>query len=223
MLPTVKICGLMRKDDVSMCLRYGADILGFVVDYPRPVPWNLSAAAARELISAVSGQTKTCVVTGGSPEKVISLARGLRPYYIQLHANETLADVRCIIRELRGSGVKIIKAIFQNTPDLEAVAADFCALGIHALLFDARTPDRATSSGTVDLSLFQKLQSATNLPIILAGGITPENAAEIIMMSKAKIIDLMTGVEHCPGVKDERKVAALFRALQSEIHESYRV
>lgn len=223
MLPTVKICGLMRTEDVSMCLRYGVDILGFVVDYPRPVPWNLSAAFAKELVSAVSGRAKTCIVTGGPPDKVLSLARSLQPDYIQLHADETLADVRHIIDELSGSGIKIIKVVFPDTPDLEKVAADFCALGIHALLFDARTPDRATSSGTVDISLFHKLQSSTNVPVILAGGITPENAREIIMMSSAKIIDLMTGVEHCPGVKDERKVAALFKALQSEIHEPDRV
>ncbi|MCL2706756.1 MAG: phosphoribosylanthranilate isomerase [Dehalococcoidia bacterium] len=218
MLPTVKICGIMRTEDVAMCLRHGTDILGFVVDYPQPVPWNLSVASAKELLLAVSGRAKTCIVTGGPPDKVLALSRVLQPNYIQLHAGETLADVQHIVGELSGSGIKIIKAIFPDTPNLERTAANFCALGIHALLFDARTPANAGNGGAADISLFRKLQLAVSTPVILAGGINPENIADIILMSKARIIDLMTGVERCPGVKDESKIVALFQALQTEIH-----
>lgn len=214
MRPIVKICGLMHTEDAVMCLRYGADILGFVVDYPRPVPWNLNASSAKELMATVSGEAKTCIVTGGAPDKILKLARELRPNYIQLHAGETLAEVSYLVGELEEYGTKIIKSVFPNTPNPERTATDFCAAGIYALLFDARTPDNAATGGAADLSLFRKLQLAASLPVILAGGITPNNVARTVLMSRAQAIDLMSGVERSPGVKDEAKVAALFKALQ---------
>jgi len=194
-----------------MCIRHGADMVGFVVEYPRPVPWNLSAAKARELIAAVPKPTKTCIVTGGSPDHVLRIAAATKPDAIQLHYNETLEDTAYLVRVLGKQGIKIIKAIFPNTPDLEKTAADFCAAGVYALLFDSRTPDNAEHSGTADLSVYETLQRTVRCPVILAGGITPENAREIT--HRAKMIDLMTGVETSPGVKDEVKVVALFQAL----------
>ncbi|MCL2656524.1 MAG: phosphoribosylanthranilate isomerase [Betaproteobacteria bacterium] len=197
-----------------MCARHGADILGFVVEYPHSVPWNLSAAQAKELIAAAG--KPSCVVTGGSPEHVLRIATETKPDYIQLHGGETLEDTAYLVRELGMRSIKIIKAIFPDTPDLEKTAAAFCAAGVHAVLFDPRTPDNAQHSGTADLSVYQKLQRTISCPLILAGGITPENAAEIVRQSKAPIIDLMSGVEIRPGIKDETKVTALFQALQSE-------
>ncbi|MCL2010978.1 MAG: phosphoribosylanthranilate isomerase [Synergistaceae bacterium] len=213
MRPAVKICGLMRPEDAQMCVRLGADILGFVVDYPRPVPWNLSAAAAKDLMAAVGGRAETCIVTGGRADKILSVATDTKPNYVQLHFRETLPDTMRLAFELGKSGIKIIKTLFPDTPDLEKTAADFCAAGVHALLFDPRTPDNAIRGGVADISVFNKLKHAVSCPVILAGGITPVNAAELVLQSGARIIDLMTGVEHSPGVKDETKVAALFRAL----------
>ena len=214
MRPRVKICGLMRAEDVRMCVRNGADIVGFVVEYPHPVPWNLNVETARELVVSVSEPAKTCIVTGGSPAKILRLVRETKPNYVQLHDNESLEDTAYLVGELKKYGVKIIKTLFPNTPDLEEAAAAFCAAGVDALLFDPRTPDDAARGGTVDLAVFEKLQSIVSCPVILAGGITPANAEEIVLRSKSRIIDLMTGVEQSPGVKDESKVIALFQALQ---------
>ncbi len=214
MRPIVKICGLMRAEDVRMCIRHGADIVGFVVEYPRPVPWNLSAAEAKELIAAIRKPTETCVVTGGPPAHVLRVAAETKPDYIQLHGGETLGETAILVGELEKRGIKIIKALFPDTPDLEKTAVDFCAAGVHALLFDPRTPNNASHSGTADLPAYQRLRHAANCPAILAGGITPENAARIVRQTKARMIDLMSGVEISPGIKDEAKVAALFQALQ---------
>jgi len=203
----------MRAEDVRMCVRHGADIVGFVVEYPHPVPWNLNVETAKKLIAAVNKPAETCIVTGGPPDKVLRLAREAKPDYIQLHCGESLEDTAYLVRELKKQGVKIIKTVFPNTPDLEKAAADFCSAGVHALLFDPRTPENAAQGGTVDLSVFEKLQRAVSCPVILAGGITPENAAEIVRQSEPQMIDLMTGVELHPGNKDESKVVALFQAL----------
>jgi len=205
----------MRERDVRMCARLGADIVGFVVEYPHPVPWNLDVAAAKELLAAAAGgPAKTCVVTGGAPDKIIRLAMETKPDYIQLHCRETIEDTAFLVRELGKHGIKIIKTVFPDTPDLEKTAQAFCAAGVAALLFDPRTPDNAAHGGMADLEVFDRLQRAVSCPVILAGGITPENAAEIVSQSGAARIDLMTGVETCPGVKDEGKVVALFQALQ---------
>ncbi|MCL2308683.1 MAG: phosphoribosylanthranilate isomerase [Proteobacteria bacterium] len=198
-----------------MCVRHGTDMVGFVVEYPRPVPWNLSAAKAKELIAAVPKPAETCVVTGGAPDHVLRIAAETKPNYIQLHCNETLEDTAYLVGELGQQGIKIIKTIFPNTPDPEKTAADFCTAGVHAVLFDPRTPDNAEHSGTANLSVYEKLQRTVSCPVILAGGITSKNVAEIVRQTKAQIIDLMTGVEICPGIKDEVKVMALFQALGS--------
>jgi len=203
----------MRAQDVQMCAQHGADILGFVVEYPRPVPWNLSVAKAKELMAAVRRPSETCAVTSGSPDHVLHIAAETKPDYIQLHGNETLEDTAYLVSELGKRGIRIIKALFPDTPDLEKTAADFCAAGVYAVLFDPRTPNNAKHSGTADLSAYQKLRHAVDCPAILAGGINPENAAEIARQTKAQMIDLMTGVEISPGIKDETKVIALFQAL----------
>jgi phosphoribosylanthranilate isomerase len=206
----------MRTPDVQMCIRYGADIVGFVVEYPRPVPWNLSAADARALMATVREPAKTCVVTSGPPDHVLRIAAETKPDTIQLHGNETLADTACLVSELGKQGVKIIKAIFPDTPEPEKTAAAFCAAGVYAVLFDPRTPDNANHSGMANLSVYQKIQLAVDCPVILAGGINPNNAAEIVHRTKARMIDLMSGVEISPGIKDEAKVAALFQALRDD-------
>jgi phosphoribosylanthranilate isomerase len=206
----------MREEDVKMCVRHGADIIGFVVDYPRPVPWGLSARAARALAAAADGSAETCIVTGGTPDKIIKLASEIKPDYIQLHGGENLEDTALLVDILGKRGVKIIKTIFPDTPDLEKNALDFCGKGVHALLFDPRTPDNAAAGGTADISAYIRLKNAVNCPVILAGGIKPGNAARIIKESGAEIIDLMTGVERFPGIKDEEKVILLFKEIKGE-------
>ena len=205
----------MREDDVEMCVRHGADIIGFVVDYPHPVPWNLNVQSVKKLMPLVSGRSKSCIVTGGAPEKIIQLIAETQPDYVQLHFGENLADTTRIVSETKKYGVKIIKTLFPNTPDLEKTAADFCMAGVYALLFDPRTPDNATLGGKADLVTFTKLRNIVKCPVILAGGINPENVAEIIKKTDAEIIDLMTGVEQYPGIKDEAKVISLFEALKN--------
>jgi len=203
----------MRAQDVRICARHGADIVGFVVEYPRPVPWNLSVAKAKELMADVRRPTQTCAVTSGSPDHVLRIAAETKPDYIQLHGVETLEVTTHLVSELGKRGVKVIKALFPDTPDLEKTAADFCAAGVYAVLFDPRTPDNAKHGGAADPSVYKRLRHALDCPVILAGGITPENAAEIVRQTKAQMIDLMTGVEICPGIKDEAKVIALFQAV----------
>jgi len=203
MRPSVKICGLTRTQDVEMCTRHGADMLGFVVEYPRPVPWNLSVSEATRLIAKC--EAKTCVVTGGSAEKTLTLAHTLKPDFMQLHD----CDAK-LYNELRSLGVGVIATLRPGMANFEQAAADFCAAGVHALLLDPRD---AASGGTANVPAFLWLKRIASRPVVLAGGISPENVAEIIRQARPEMIDLMTGVEQRPGIKDEKKVRALFGVL----------
>ena len=203
--PSVKICGLMREEDVLLCARHGANMLGFVVDYPRDVPWNLNVQDAIKLIHA--SPVQSCVVMDGSAEKILGLAREMRPDFMQLHACGA-----ALCGELRKFGVGVIATLSPALPDLTQAAERLCRAGVHALLLD---PRRAAQGGAADFAGYAKLKAAVDCPVILAGGLNPENVRQAVEQTNAAAIDLMSGVESSPGRKDATKVAALFQALDT--------
>jgi len=211
--PTVKICGLVRRQDVRTCVKHGTDIIGFVVDYPRPVPWNISPDTAKKLINEIKGQAESCIVTGGAAERILELALDAKPDYIQLHYGESLEDTAYIAGRLIKHKIRVVKTLFPDTSDIYKAAKDFAEAGVYALLLDPRTPDNAVTGGAADISVYKNLKDTAGCPVILAGGINPENVKEIAQKTGAPVIDLMTGVELSPGIKDDVKVAALFQAL----------
>lgn len=220
----IKICGLMREDDVVFCQEAGADVLGFVTEYPLPVPWNLTRQKAADLMARVSLPHKSCIVTGGSPEKILDLARELKPDLIQLHFRETLEDTKQILQALEPLGVGVIKTVPPDglerirqfgTEDLPTITALLQQTDVYALLADSRTPENASrESSSADMGFFSALSKASQKPVILAGGITPANVGEILEIVKASFIDVMTGVESAVGVKDQDKIMGLIRAVR---------
>ena len=217
----IKICGLMREEDVVFCQEAGVDILGFVTEYPLPVPWNLTRQEIAALLARVSLPHKSCIVTGGSPEKILELARELKPDLIQLHYRENLEETSRIVEALAPLGIGIIKTVPPGpeervrqfgTEDLSAIASLLEKAGVYAILADSRTPENAARrSKNLDKVLFCGLMEVSRKPVILAGGITPENIGEILEDCGASFIDVMTGVENSPGVKDREKILQLIR------------
>ncbi|MEN6519743.1 MAG: phosphoribosylanthranilate isomerase [Armatimonadota bacterium] len=218
----VKICGLMNKNDADICVMAGVDMVGFVVEYPQPVPWNLAAGEAKELIIQVSAPVKACVVTGGPVGKVLALAEELRPHIVQLHYRETLADVRQAVKELNTLGIRTIKALrFDKNGNCDfeisdpvLAARELSRTGVAAIVVDSYTEARPGGSGVVvDLSTFKAVQRESNVPVILAGGLNPDNIASIAAAANPYGVDVLTGVETAPGRKDEAKIARLMDAL----------
>jgi len=199
----IKICGLMRECDVRWCEELGVDVLGFVVEYPRDVPWNLTRQQAKELIAAA--KRPTCIVTGGTPESIIVLVRELQPGMVQLHHKETVVQTAEIAWELKKFGIKTIKAVHDN-----AEIEELCATETDAILVDSRTAENAAKNSlAIDTGLFQRIKAKATKPLIIGGGITPENVCDIISRTGADWIDVMTGVEQSPGIKDKRKIETL--------------
>jgi phosphoribosylanthranilate isomerase len=203
-------------EDAALCLRLGADYLGFVAEYPVPVPWNLKRAEAEALLAAANrlAPGRTCVVTGGKPAAVVELARRLRPAFVQLHHRETAAETGVIAAALRREGIKLIRAVF---PDMEAGAIRaYAASGAAALLLDPRAPESAASGGAADAALFRRVAALSELPLILAGGVTADNVRRLLAATGAGFIDIMTGAESAPGIKDAGKIQAVLRAAREQ-------
>lgn len=214
----VKICGLMNVNDVHMCLRYGVDVLGFVVNYPHPVPWNIDAQTAMGLISELTKNSgvyhscsETCIVTGGGSENVLETALTVKPDFVQLHTRESVEETAFLVSALREHGIEVIKSIYPDTEDEEVIGLSNAE--VYALLFDSRVPEKAHTSSSANLTRFIELKEITKCPLILAGGLDAANIASAIQTAKPWMVDIMTGIESSYGVKDEAKLKALMGAI----------
>ena len=221
----VKICGLKNENDVKLCMRLGVDILGFVTDYPLPVPWNLTRDETSLLLKPIPHSYKTSIITGGTPEKVIKLACELRPSFVQLHYKETLEDTIIICDALKELGIGVIKTIppvkedriaqFGST-NIETIVKELCKTNIFALLADSRVPANSSKKGTeLNLEFCSQIITLSTKPVIIAGGITADNVGDIVLKTNAEFIDIMTGVETKPGVKDPQLLTRLLSNVKT--------
>ena len=224
----VKICGLMNRRDVDFCVKAGVHMLGFVVEYPVHVPWNLTVSAARELIGQVPPFVSTCVVTGGEVDKILDIVKETCPNVVQLHYKETLSEINEISQKLKLQGVKVVKALrmdskgncdFEITDPCLAVK-ELEKTGIAAILVDSYTASMPGGTGiAVDLSIFKKIQKESTLPVILAGGLSPDNILPIIEQVHPYAVDVLTGVEAKPDQKDPEKIGRFMRNVWSGMAE----
>ncbi|WP_102347723.1 phosphoribosylanthranilate isomerase [Bacillus sp. Marseille-P3661] len=220
----VKICGLMNEEDVNLCVQAGVHMVGLVVEYPLPVPWNLTHEEARNLIQCVPPLVDTCIVTGGTVEKVIDIANKTNPNIVQLHYKETLADVEEIASQLRSKGIQTTKALridsngncdFEIRDPVQAAKA-LSTSGISAIIVDSYTESMPGGTGVmVNLSAFQTIQRESSLPVILAGGLNPMNIQALIDDVQPYAVDVLTGVEVIPGKKDAEKITEFLRCCQA--------
>jgi phosphoribosylanthranilate isomerase len=212
----------MNDEDIQLCVKAGVHTVGFVVDFPVPVPWNLTKAEAKKLIYEVPPFVSSAVVTGGPVEKVLDIAEATRPHIIQLHHEETLQEVKEAAHRLSLLGIKTIKALRIDSAgkcafeiaDPVIAAQSLAKTKISALLVDSYTITRPGGTGvTVDLSVFKSIRQEVALPVILAGGLNPANVQQIIDETKPYAVDVLTGVEDRPGKKDAEKVYGFMNSI----------
>ena len=231
----LKICGLMDPEGVRLCLEQHVDVLGFVTEYPVPVPWNLREdeaanllSSARDLRGRLSSPAGLCIVTGGAPDKVIRLARDLRPDLVQLHYTETAEETVRIAEALHREGIQVIRSIPQDkeqknrmfgTSDPAEIARNFSPARVDALLLDARDAANAADGGGsilehVDLTAVRQMRSHFAGKIILGGGLTAQNIRRAADLFRPDLADVMTGVETRPGEKSEALLKELIKELE---------
>ena len=207
----VKICGLTTPDTLDTALAYGAAFVGAVV-FPKS-PRHIDPLHAATLFERAKGRAKIVAVTVDADDALLTeIALILRPDLIQLHGAET-PNRAVEARRLTGAG--IIKALPVSTPaDLEA-AASWEDVADH-LMFDARPPEGSDLPGGVGARFdWAMMQGRTyRHPWFLAGGLNPQNAAQAAAISGAPLLDVSSGVESAPGVKDSARIAAFLDAVR---------
>ena len=201
----VKICGIKTETILDTAIEAGADMVGFM-HFPRS-PRHLELDPIGELISMARGRAETCVVLVNPDNTLVAQVAALGPDWIQLHGPETPHRVEAIRDE---AGIAILKVCSIGGPEDVAAVASFtdCA---DRILLDAKPPQGATRPGglgtTFDWSLLKALDP--ELAFMLSGGLTPETVAAAIKATRPIGVDVSSGVEKAPGVKD----AALIRAF----------
>lgn len=205
-----KICGLTVAETLDVALDHGAAFVGAVLFSKSPR--NISPEDARPLFERARGRAGIVAVTVDADDDLLSrIGAHLRPDFVQLHGRETVARAHAV-RSLTGAA--IIKVLSVRTAeDLEA-AADW-EDHVEHLMFDAKPPEGSTLPGGVGASFDWSMLSGRRFrkPWFLAGGLTPENAAEAAAISGAPMLDVSSGVESAPGVKDPARIAAFLKAV----------
>lgn len=202
MTPRVKVCGITRVEDASEAVRLGAAALGFVF-WPKS-PRAVSVHAAREIAGAVPPfVARIGVFVDASVDDVTRIADDVGLDGVQLHGDERVDSYDRVKSRL-------IKAVTLGSDEDVGRAA---ALPAHVTpLVDAA--DRVRRGGTGQLANWKRAAAlAARRPVILAGGLTAENVADAIRRVRPWALDVSSGVESEPGVKDRDRLAAFFAAV----------
>jgi phosphoribosylanthranilate isomerase len=208
----VKICGLTRPADVDAVAAAGAAYAGFVF-FPRS-PRHLTPAAARALALAVPPGIVKVALTVDADDAVLEAILAEVPVdMLQLHGHESPARVAAMRARF---GLPVMKAVGVAGPE------DLPALDAHArvadqILVDAKPPAGAALPGGNGLAFDWRLIAGRRWPVpwMLAGGLTERSVAEAIRLTGARQVDVSSGVETAPGVKDAAAVAGFVAAAQA--------
>ena len=207
-----KICGLTTPDALDAALAGGAAFVGAVV-FPNS-PRHIEPLHAATLFERARNRAKIVAVTVDADDaRLTEIALILKPDLIQLHGSETPARAERV-RMLTGAG--IIKVLPIRTHEDFAEAEAWEPFVDH-LMFDAKPPEGSTLPGGVGARFDWTLLAdrAFDRPWFVAGGLTPDNVAQAIRVSGAPLVDVSSGVESAPGVKDPALITAFLEAIRS--------
>jgi len=207
-----KICGISTPEAVTAALSGGAGWLGFMF-FARS-PRNLAPDAAARLAQPVRGQAKiVAVLVDPDDAEVDRVAQVLKPDLIQLHGAETPARARAIgVR----AGAGIIKALPVSEASDLARAGEYESVVEH-LMFEGRPVPDADRPGGGGQAFDWTLLAGRSFqrPWFLAGGLDPWNLSEAVQQSGAPLVDVSSGVERGPGLKDPALIRAFLDAAKS--------
>ena len=209
----IKICGLKTEEAVDAALDGGANHIGFI--FFEKSPRNVEREVARDL--AVRARRRLAIpvaVTVDADDATLAeIVAVVEPGMLQLHGKESptrVADVRAKF------GLPVMKAFAIREPDDLKKAEPYYGIA-DRFLFDAKPPANSELPGgngvAFDWSLLAALDGKTNY--MLSGGLDAENVAEALAVSGAKALDVSSGVESAPGVKDTTRIAAFLDAARA--------
>ncbi|MBP7782972.1 MAG: phosphoribosylanthranilate isomerase [Acinetobacter sp.] len=203
----VKICGITRIQDIKSVVDAGADAIGFVF-FP-PSPRSVSVELAQELVKHVPAYVQTVgLFVNASSDEILEVLKTVSLDVIQFHGDETPEQCQKIAKL---TGRRWYKAI-QVKPDLDVISTikQYQQVGASAMLLDAWHPELKGGTGhSFDWSQFPQL----DIPLILAGGLKPENIENAIKMTGAYAVDVSGGVESAKGIKDQQLIEQFMQGV----------
>jgi len=208
----VKICGLSTRETLETALDAGADMVGFVF-FP-PSPRHLSLELGRDLGRQVQRRALKVALTVDADDATLdNIMDALSPDIFQLHGKESVARLRDIKQKF---GRPVMKAVPVATSADLAVLPGYAAVA-DRILFDARAPKGATRPGGLgavfDWHVLENLD--LKLPFMVSGGLHATNVAEAVRVTRAGGVDVSSGVERSPGVKDPEMIRDFIRAARA--------
>ena len=200
----VKICGLTRVDQALDCARLGANLIGLVF-YPHS-PRCVERKRAREISTAVRSRSATVgVFVNASYRAVMDVVQFCDLPIVQLHGQEPPQQVQ----RLRDAGLVVWKALFHRKQPFFDQAGDYNASAFLLECGTGRLP--GGNARTWDWAAAAKMKRSR--PVVLAGGLDADNIPRAIRLGKPDAVDVSSGVELTPGVKDMQKVSAFIKAV----------
>ncbi|HXM79374.1 MAG TPA: phosphoribosylanthranilate isomerase [Thermoanaerobaculia bacterium] len=199
----VKVCGLTRPEDVALACALGARYVGF--NFAAVSPRRISIEQARELAEAVApGVARVGVFVGESRGEILRAVEAASLDFIQLHRPFAARDLDAAPRPVLA---------VSHVGTRVSAAPDSLLARCHAVLFDTATPERAGGSGrSFDWGLVA--ERTWPVPVFLAGGLVPENVGEAIARGRPAAVDVASGAESSPGIKDPSRLRKFFRAVK---------
>lgn len=208
----VKICGLTREADMLAVAKAGVSYAGLV--FFAKSPRNLGLAQARDLaLAAPPGLAKVALTVDADDDMLDAILHGVPLDMLQLHGRETPQRVSALKARY---GLPVMKALgIADAEDLHKI--DLYAGVADQLLIDAKPPTGSALPGGNGLAFDWRLLQARKywaLPWMLAGGLSAQNVAQAVQLTGARQVDLSSGVESAPGLKDADQIAAFMQAVQ---------
>lgn len=212
MLAKVKFCGMTRPQDAAFAAEIGATYVGVVfADGPRRV----NPSQAGEILDAAGSTVKRVGVFGtNAPGEIARICRAASLDVVQLHADPTVADVRAVRKEFKGEVWAAIRIAGSHIPPEAELLFD----AADAIVLDARSEKHLGGTGealpwddiAVDLA-----RDRGSSAVVLAGGLKPDNVASAIRTLAPDVVDVSSGVESAPGVKDPRLMREFYAAASA--------
>ena len=210
----IKICGLSTPETIAAALDGGASHVGFIF-FPKS-PRNVTPQQAAELRKAARGRAKAVAVTVDATDGFLdAVVSAMRPDMLQLHGKETperVAEVR------ERYNLPVMKALSVSEPADLLPIQGFVGVA-DRLLLDAKAPAGSELPGGNGVSFDWRLLAALDpgLDYMLSGGLNPGNVAEAIRIAHPPGLDVSSGVESAPGVKDIALIEAFFAAVRRAV------
>jgi len=213
MPPFIKVCGIRSVEEAAGAVDAGATAIGVLVGVAESVPDRVTPDVGKKIAASVPGGVTTVMVTHlTDPEEVADIAGYMKVRAVQVHGDMDVRGLRTLRSLL--PGVLIIKTIHVTGDEAAFRARDYAAAA-DMLLLDTAAGGKIGGTGvTHDWSVSAEIVESSRVPVILAGGLNPENVAAAIEKVKPDGVDANSGLEHEDGSKDFEKIKAFVAAAQ---------